>query len=125
MARRGEDGGSEGEGEDEGSDRDGEREPPRLVEAALDPHYGSSPPAINRPSSSTVADSASRSPATPPSYMTTMRSASARISSRSSLISSTPSPFAAASRRYACTVSIPATSSPRVGAAATRTAGRP
>ena len=58
----------------------------------------------------------------PPSYMTTMRSASARISSRSSLISRTATPLGRGRRAgSACTVSIAATSSPRVGEAATST----
>ena len=45
-------------------------------------------------------------PTTAPSYITAMRSARARISSRSSLMSNTPTPVEAASRRYAWTVSM-------------------
>ena len=64
-----------------------------------------------------------RPPSGRPSYMTRTRSFSARISSRSSLISSTAVPLSAARRRYACTCSTAATSRPRVGDAATSTLG--
>ena len=122
MAGQPQDDGGEQEGSRDGGERNDNGQPPRLLETALDPHQSSSwPPAISSPSSSTVADRASRSPAMPPSYITAIRSARARISSRSSLISSTPTPVAAASRRYAWTVSMLETSRPRVGDAATRT----
>src|SRR5580765_2047539 len=126
MAGQPQDDAGEQERSRNGGDRNDNRQPPRLIEAALDPHQSSSwPPAIRSPSSSTVADPASRSPAIPPSYITAIRSARARISSRSSLSSSTPTPVDAASRRYAWTVSMLETSRPRVGDAATRTAGSP
>src|SRR3954452_22299689 len=124
-------GGEENERREQKRDRDRDhghrdRQPAWLVEPALDAdHDCSSPPAISNPSSSTVAVDASRSPTIAPSYMTAMRSASVRISSRSSLISRTPTPRSAASRRYACTTSMPATSRPRVGDAATSTTGSP
>src|SRR5207237_7353049 len=96
------DGGGE-ERDDERAERHGHGQPPRLLEAALDPdHADSSPPAISRPSSSTVAVAASRSPTMAPSYMTTMRSASAKISSKSPLIISTPAPCVAAAGRMPC-----------------------
>src|SRR5439155_9637801 len=119
----------DGGGDERHDERDewhDERQPARLLQPALGPHHvSSSPPAMSKPSSSTVVVSASRSPTTAPSNITAMRSASARISSRSSLISSTPIPREAASRRNECTVSIPATSRPRVGDAATSTTGSP
>ena len=98
-----------------------------LDEALLDPdgRPGHRTPAISSPSSSTSRARASTSPTIAPSYMTTIRSESASTSSRSSLIRRTPTPSAAASRRYAWTVSIAPTSRPRVGEAATRTFGRP
>jgi len=90
----------EEERNDDRRHRNDERQPARLVEAPLDAHQPrSAPPAISSPSSSTVAMFASRSPTIWPSYMTATRSASARISSRSSLISRTPTPRAAAPRR--------------------------
>src|SRR5436309_3162759 len=126
MSRQEQDERREDEGDRNRQNRHGGDEPPGLPHAAFDPHQCSLPaPAIRRPSSSTVAVSASRSPTTLPSYITATRSASARISSRSSLMRRTPTPVEAASRRYECTVSIPATSRPRVGAAATSTAGSP
>src|SRR5438094_4097389 len=126
MPGRQQDDGRDEERNADRHDRDDECEPARLFETPFDPHQlVPSPPAIRRPSSSTVAVLASRSPTTEPSYMTTIRSASTKISSRSSLSSSTPTPPAAASRKYACTVSIAATSSPRVGDAATTTDGLP
>ena len=57
------------------------------------------PPAMRNPISSGVAAEASSSATIAPSYITATRSASARISSRSSLITSTATPSAAASRR--------------------------
>ncbi len=87
------------ERDDHRSDRDRHREPLRLREPPLDPHQEALPPAMSRPISSTVADAASSSPTIAPSYMTAMRSASARISSRSSEMRSTPTPSAAAARR--------------------------
>src|SRR5207244_7101501 len=91
----------EPEGEDERPDRNGDVEPARLLEPPLDPDHCavSRTPAIRRPISSTVAVFASTSPTISPSNITATRSASARISSRSSLISSTATPAAAASRR--------------------------
>src|SRR6476620_1772406 len=102
MAGQPQDDAREQERNCDGGDRNDDGQPPRLIQAALDPHQSSSwPPAISSPSSSTVADPASRSPAMPPSYITATRSARARISSRSSLSSNTPTPVDAASRRYA------------------------
>src|SRR5207249_2333094 len=82
-------------------DGDDDHEPPRLAQATLDPHQSPSspPPAISRPSSSTVAVEASRSPTMRPSYITAIRSASTRISSRSSLTRRIPRPSEAAWRR--------------------------
>src|SRR5205823_13272121 len=100
MVRREEDDGREHERGHDRADGNGDRQPTWLVETSLDADHGSlSPPAISSPNSSTVADSAARSPTTAPSYITTTRSASARISSRSSLISSTPTPCSAAPRK--------------------------
>src|SRR5262249_52761093 len=113
------------EREDDRPDRDRERQPARLRQAALDADHSRDPPAIRRPSSSTVASSAETSPTTAPSYSTAIRSASARISSRSSEIRRTPTPPDAAVRRCSCTVSIAATSSPLVGEATTSTRGCP
>src|SRR5207248_3419161 len=65
------------------AERHREREPPRLRQPTLEADHAE-PPAISRPISSTVASPASRSPTILPSYITATRSASARISSRSS-----------------------------------------
>src|SRR5262249_20802794 len=118
VAGRDEDERREHECDDDRRSRHDDRQPGRLREAPLDPDHAACPPAISSPISSTVADPASTSPAIAPSYITAIRSASARISSRSSLISRIPTPRPAASRRYAWTVSIAPTSRPRVGAAA-------
>src|SRR5436190_18945952 len=100
MMRRQEDERREQEGKRDRHDRDDDREPARLFEPALNTdHDDPWPPAMSRPSSSTVAVSASRSPTMAPSYITVLRSARARISSRSSLNSKTPTPRSAASRR--------------------------
>src|SRR5215212_10969983 len=105
-------------------DGHGERQPAGLIQPPFESHRAR-PPAISRPMSSTDDEAGSSSPTRAPSYMTTMRSASARTSSRSSLNRSTATPAAAASRRYAWTVSIAPTSSPRVGWPATSTRGSP
>ena len=100
VMRREEHDRGEQERDDDRHHRNRDRQPPGLLEPPLDAHHArSSPPAISRPSSSIVADAASRSPTIAPSYMTTIRSARAWISSRSSLISSRARPRSAADRR--------------------------
>src|SRR5581483_9385180 len=84
----------------------------RHVPVAVDATAGVSP-AMRRPISSTL--SRSTTSESRPSYMTTMRSLSASISSRSSLRRTTAAPAAAASRRYECTVATAETSSPPGG----------
>src|SRR4029079_2265715 len=123
VAAHGEDDGQDRERNRERAERNGYRQPPGLIQAALEPDHVPLPPAMRSPISSIDAAPALSSPATSPSYITRMRSASARISSRSSLSRRIATPLAAASRRYACTVSIAPTSRPRVGWATTRTSG--
>ena len=84
------------------ADRDGDRQPPRLLEAPLDADHSRR---ASRHQQAELLDGGRSprrvSPTIAPSYMTAIRSASARISSRSSEISSTPTPSAAACAQVA------------------------
>src|SRR5205085_9713857 len=82
VAARREDDGDDAERDDERAGGYHDVQPPGLLEAALEPHSSPVPPPIRKPISSTDAVFASSSPAIPPSYLTTTRSARPRLSSR-------------------------------------------
>src|SRR5438067_1103131 len=122
MPGRQQDDAGEDHGADQRSDWNRHHQPAGLTKATLNPNHAA--PAIIRPSSSTTAFWRSTTPMMRPPYNTAIRSASAKISSRSSLIRRMATPRAAASSSRPRTASVAATSRPRVGEAATSTLGR-